>query len=175
MTLNIRNLFKSQETETPTIGTDLHVPFEENNLAKKAGAKWDPQKKSWYAPAGSNLDKFRKWMIVEHQAKFNFKADSFFIAEAHGRCWSCSKNSRFISIGFYPGFLENKSNIATPRWVSKDIKALLYYVIKISDSASHYIQSLSNRYKIGYSHTAKKYYWMNHCDHCNAKQGDWHV
>lgn len=75
MTLNIRNLFKSQETETPTIGTDLHVPFEENNLAKKAGAKWDPQKKSWYAPAGSNLDKFRKWMIVEHQAKFNFKAD----------------------------------------------------------------------------------------------------
>lgn len=43
----------------------LEVPFSEKEAAKAAGAKWDGQKKSWYAPEGSDLTQLEKWMPTE--------------------------------------------------------------------------------------------------------------
>lgn len=31
---------------------DLHVPFDEKDEAKLLGARWDPQDRRWYVPAG---------------------------------------------------------------------------------------------------------------------------
>ncbi|UOO77936.1 DUF5710 domain-containing protein [Neisseria sp. Dent CA1/247] len=36
-------------------GTYLNVPYEQRELAKKHGAKWNPDKKKWYLPAGVDL------------------------------------------------------------------------------------------------------------------------
>jgi len=42
--------------------TDLEVPFSEKDQAKALGARWDPQKRVWYAPADYNLGAFAKWL-----------------------------------------------------------------------------------------------------------------
>ncbi len=42
--------------------TYLNVPFAQKDAAKALGAKWDPAKKRWYAPA--NMDPaFAKWQV----------------------------------------------------------------------------------------------------------------
>lgn len=47
---------------TPSRGkTFLTVPYKEKEQAKKLGAKWDGKAKSWYAPEGSDLEKFIQW------------------------------------------------------------------------------------------------------------------
>ena len=38
-------------------GTYLNVPFEQRELAKKFGAKWNPDKKQWYMPPGVDIPK----------------------------------------------------------------------------------------------------------------------
>lgn len=38
-------------------GTYLNVPFEQRELAKRHGAKWNPNKKQWYIPPGVELPK----------------------------------------------------------------------------------------------------------------------
>ena len=38
-------------------GTYLNVPFEQRELAKKFGAKWNPDKKQWYMPPGVDVPK----------------------------------------------------------------------------------------------------------------------
>ena len=43
--------------------TYLSVDFEENEAAKRAGAKWDNEAKSWYAPAGASKEKLRPWTV----------------------------------------------------------------------------------------------------------------
>lgn len=48
-----------QNTKT---GTRLDVPYSEKNAAKQLGAKWNSTKKFWYAPAGSDLSKFKRWL-----------------------------------------------------------------------------------------------------------------
>ena len=40
----------------------LDVPYSSKNEAKELGAKWDKEQKAWYAPAGSDLTKFDKWL-----------------------------------------------------------------------------------------------------------------
>lgn len=47
----------------------LDVPYEEKELAKASGAKWDWKEKRWYAPAGVDLDEtgLARWIEREEQ------------------------------------------------------------------------------------------------------------
>ena len=48
--------------------TFLEVQFAEREAAKEAGAKWDSREKRWYAPKGSDLDKFTVWLPAQSVA-----------------------------------------------------------------------------------------------------------
>ena len=41
--------------------TYLNVPYAQKDAAKALGAKWDPAKKRWYAPADKDTSLFSKW------------------------------------------------------------------------------------------------------------------
>lgn len=58
------------ETEAKTMSQNdpsgkhyLAVPYAEKNEAKDAGARWDKDAKSWYAPPGADLDKLARWSL----------------------------------------------------------------------------------------------------------------
>jgi hypothetical protein len=40
---------------------DLNVPYEEKDAAKALGARWDPTRRTWYVPAGVDINKFARW------------------------------------------------------------------------------------------------------------------
>jgi hypothetical protein len=41
----------------------LNVPYAEKDAAKALGAKWDPAKKTWYAPEGLVMKDFSQWIV----------------------------------------------------------------------------------------------------------------
>lgn len=43
----------------------LAVPFIQKNQARALGAKWEPAEKSWYAPAGVDLEPFQQWLTKQ--------------------------------------------------------------------------------------------------------------
>jgi putative DNA primase/helicase len=51
-----------EATRTRTL---IAVPFTEKDEAKALGAKWDRRARSWYVPAGADLEPFAKWRGVE--------------------------------------------------------------------------------------------------------------
>ena len=53
---------EAQQKRQKTQRVYLAVPFSEKNRAKALGARWDGDQKSWYAPAGSELAPFARWM-----------------------------------------------------------------------------------------------------------------
>jgi antirestriction protein ArdC/phage/plasmid primase-like uncharacterized protein/ribosomal protein S18 acetylase RimI-like enzyme len=57
------------KTDTFTEKTYLAVPFKQKDLAKKAGAKWDKEKKAWFAPVGANKENLRDWRIENKEIK----------------------------------------------------------------------------------------------------------
>jgi hypothetical protein len=42
--------------------TNLNVPFEQKDEAKRAGARWDAARKVWYVENLENLEPLLKWM-----------------------------------------------------------------------------------------------------------------
>lgn len=64
--------FPTSETEAPMSSGDtsassarrlpLYVPFDEIEQAKKAGARWDKAKRTWYAPPGGDMKPLARWM-----------------------------------------------------------------------------------------------------------------
>lgn len=50
------------QQQTAQEKTWLNVPYREKNEAKKHGARWDREAKSWYAPEGTNLAPLAKWL-----------------------------------------------------------------------------------------------------------------
>lgn len=57
------------ETEAKTMSKNdpsgrkyLAVPYREKDQAKEAGARWDKEAKSWYAPEGADMEKLGKWL-----------------------------------------------------------------------------------------------------------------
>jgi len=62
-------MHEKKTSQTFSKKTYLAVPYKEKDLAKKSGAKWDKEKKSWYAPEGSNMDKLKDWTIDNQEIK----------------------------------------------------------------------------------------------------------
>jgi len=48
----------------------LDVPFEDKDLVKELGAKWDRAGKSWYVPDGSDPNTFKTW-VQNHEASLD--------------------------------------------------------------------------------------------------------
>ncbi len=39
----------------------INCPYDEKDLAKALGAKWDKDERKWYVPKGVDKDKFKRW------------------------------------------------------------------------------------------------------------------
>lgn len=52
----------------PPGATLISVPFAEKDAAKKLGARWDAQRRSWYVPPGTDVSLFRRWRTDEADA-----------------------------------------------------------------------------------------------------------
>jgi len=42
----------------------LNVPYDEKEIAKRRGARWDPEKKIWYVINPERPDLFLDWMTI---------------------------------------------------------------------------------------------------------------
>jgi hypothetical protein len=42
--------------------TKLNVPYAEKDEARRLGARWNAELKTWYVPPGSTLTPFERWL-----------------------------------------------------------------------------------------------------------------
>lgn len=49
--------------------TKLNVPYAEKDEARRLGARWNAELKTWYVPSGGTLTTFERWL-----PKFEMKA-----------------------------------------------------------------------------------------------------
>lgn len=161
--------------------TDLNVPFHEKDEAKKLGARWDNAKKVWYVPDGIDVDPFQKWLPAELYP--NIHAAAYFIAESQRACWKCSRSSRVFAFLICDGLIfHNREGYAawlkspeTSQWNKDDTQIAIYYITHLAKTAQAQIKSLTRHYYPDFSQTIGSSYWMNHCEWCEAKQGDFEL
>lgn len=167
---------------------DLEVPYQEKELAKALGARWDARRKVWYVINLDDLTPFAKWL--PQPARLNHRADSYVLLESRRDCWKCERPTRVFGFAIPSGHEQlekSQPDLESPgdddydaclegldamHWVAQDAPAVLSYLIHICDAALSRMHSLTMRYRKDLSGVTGTRYFMNHCEHCDAKLGD---
>jgi hypothetical protein len=151
---------------------DLQVPMTEKDAAKHLGARWDPQNKTWYVPNGVDAKPLQKWIAVPESP--NIRAEQWYLATAIRECWRCHVSSRVYGIVLPEGHevwvVEDDPN--DDSWERSELPTILSYVADVAQPIANCLRAIAPRYRIDYSQTTQSFYWMNHCEHCEAKLGD---
>lgn len=151
---------------------DLKVPFHEKDEARALGARWDPQRRVWYVPDNVDSSRLRKWIPASESP--NVRAASYFLADATRSCWRCSSLTRVFGIILPAGYevLEVDDDGADDRWEPADEPTLLSYITSLADPIPARLSRLAPLYRVDFSQTTLSFYWMNHCEQCGVKLGD---
>lgn len=99
----------------------LNVPYDEKNYAKKLGAKWDKEKKKWYAPIYEE-EKFSRWLDNKNKQKNNKILQQ---KNKNGCCKNCGKFNDNHIYSDYCDFCKNDQK-ALKLEINKYIKKRSY-------------------------------------------------
>lgn len=97
---NLESVQKNENTDSKQ-KILLSVPFEEKDLAKELGAKFDRETKSWYVPEGKDLEPFERWKPTLQHEKMWIKAPYEMHEQikelgakydANAKCWYVPEN-----------------------------------------------------------------------------------
>ena len=138
----------------------LDVPYDEKDLAKANGAKWNPNEKTWFTDDMTKLSLLSKWLV-----KHNVICENLYILKMSRLCWKCKKETYVVCLGSDRSF-SKESNYQ----MNTNIQLFSYVEsmpIILGDYMKHYFA-----YYPSFSKTIDRTYYVNHCNHCGVIQGD---
>lgn len=158
---------------------NLKVPFAEKDEAKSLGARWDKDLKTWYVPDGVDASLFAKWLhapvAISNEPKYAIHSPHYFIACSHTACWKCGEQTKvfaFILPEEHQEYVFPEFEGEEGYWSRYQAIGTMSNVIGLEISVWKRLQTFTQLYKPAYSRQAGGRYFMNHCEHCNATQGD---
>lgn len=155
---------------------DLIVPFAQKDEAKRMGARWDGDRKVWYAPENVDISALAQWLPSEPD--INVRSESYFIAQSTKPCWRCHDSTKvygFVLPAGHEALMVDEEDDERDAWYRYDQPTIVHYVTDLLPSVAARIGAHSGHYRIDFSKTTQSSYWMNHCEQCGIKQGDFEM
>lgn len=137
----------------------LNVPYEEKDIAKSRGAKWNPGLKSWYIDDIGKIGGVLKWL-----GRCNIICETLYLLKKRQICWKCRKNIEVYMLA------TDKSYAQEDGFRCNDNIQLLTYIEEMPSALSGYLKK--NLYYPSFSATVGGQYYINHCGCCKSIQGD---
>ena len=150
----------------------INVPYKEKEEAKSKGACWDTENKTWYVPENKDYNDFIKWIDTEKITIIAKKP--FYLAVNKRNCWKCAGSTKVVALSsnhFYEFDYVDDDDL-NQEWVERDYFTFFSMPDNIEKEIIELIQKKYPFYKYGYSKTVEGKYIANHCQNCNALQGD---
>lgn len=161
---------------------NLQVPFSQKDEAKALGARWDPVQKTWYISTEMNPDPFMCWLPQSQPIsnldypEYSVRAPHYFIIKSQTGCWRCKEITSVFSFLLPPEYEYYESDAEDiGYWISPGVFSITSMVDGLAVSVISHMQKMTKKYRIAYSKKAGVRYYMNHCEHCNATQGDFYL
>ena len=152
---------------------DLQVPYADNAIAQRLGARWDPGRRVWFVPENRDASPFARWLAPAQPP--NVRASSFLIATATLNCWRCRGASRIHGFALPPGHetLDVEDASGEESWESNDEPTFLCYLDFASPDAIEAMRRRTCCYRYTYRRRTQTFYWANSCEFCGTKLGDY--
>lgn len=167
---------------------DLSVPYSQKDEAKSLGARWDPQDKVWYVPDGAEVGPLARWLPLsedselEPEPEFQVRSPYYYVVESLSDCWKCNALTRVFSFKLpeeheaFQHIEDDEEEFALSKnlgeWQSHGYRGTASNISSLSPPVVRQILRFTESFRLTYSKTAGIRYFMNHCQHCGAKLGD---
>jgi hypothetical protein len=170
------------KTTKPAI--ELNVPFSQKDEAKKLGARWNPDSKKWFIPDGISDLPFQRWIEKNNPRQDTRPATQTMFAPvwlltSYENCYCCHKNSSVFAITSqaiedYDVGDENDVHYQTHR-ADKNHYVSISNLEQVDERIGQYLAKAAPNYRMDFSKTQHARVYMNHCEHCQAKLGDFYM
>jgi hypothetical protein len=107
-------------------------------------------------------------MQVQGADDVNVRSESCLLGLSVVPCWRCKQPTSVYCLGLAAGHERHLED----QWVSVETGALLFYVEYLNAEVALVVRELSPQYRLDYSTTINRDYWVNHCQHCGVLQED---
>ncbi len=101
-----------------------------------------------------------------------FVCQAVFLLAAPGDCWTCDRPMRFFALMALPPFGLTGDQL---EFEADDVPMLREITVMPSAITPVISSRAGILWRPDYSRTSGQRYWMNHCEHCDATQGDFFV
>lgn len=119
-----------------------------------------------------NIDLENMFEKKESSLLNEYDISNYYIANRITECWACGKNTNVWGIVLLPKEPYTTVQRAKKSYKNENYPAFIIYVEKLANSVTNEINKYTKHYKQDYSKMANTTYFINHCEHCNAKIGD---
>jgi Domain of unknown function (DUF5710) len=167
---------------------ELNVPFAQKDEAKSLGAKWNPELKKWFVPAGVSPDSFSKWMpptaapiaTKTEEAYHQTLIAPVWLLESKETCYKCHSVSKVFSITSQ-SIIDYDFDDDGEVYYSRQDRAeendhlSMSNLEMVDDRIAKALAREAPNYRFDFSKTQGARLYMNHCEHCGAKLGDFYM
>lgn len=184
MAANLVNRIFGEEPRKSTKQTiELNVPFAQKEEAKKLGARWNPERKKWFVPEGVSEMPFKRWIENVPKPSARPATQTMFaplwLMTSKESCYRCHKNSVVFAITSqaiedYDIGDENDVHYQMHR-TDKNHYVSISNLEHVDERIGQYLARAVPNYRIDYSKTQNARVYMNHCEHCQTKLGDFYM
>ena len=144
----------------------LNVPYEQKDEAKSMYARWNSEKKKWYATNPKFYFRFSRWIegatVVQNKV---------YLAKCPKTCWKCKKETPVYTFAVRSedliDIIHNETNIEAA--IGYDVVFIPIHLKLPKDIKKYLVEYTSCKDK--YSKTVQATYFANVCVHCDALQG----
>lgn len=153
----------------------LDVPYEEKEIVKFLGAKWNNNLKKWYISAKQDYPTFRKWILKSNvESVKTIICDYIYILEGKRKCYKCKKETKVITFAA-DQLLTFWNTQGDTQDFGMGIERELFLLPHFNPMPEKLLEFMQERYnyKNTYSNTRKESYLANRCQYCDALQGDY--
>lgn len=151
---------------------DLRVPFEDKDLVKRLGGRWDADARVWYVPDGVDATHFGRWLAAE--SDINVRASSFLIARSDSTCTKCGRRSPvygfILPVGHETLYIGDEPE--EDCWEVNDEPTLLSHISYLSPTVAALMADITRFYRLAPHLLRREFYHSNFCEHCVARFDD---
>jgi len=171
------NLFGRIHEEDPGYLTLERTPLllskSEASIATAGRAVWLDDPGGWFVTDKSDVNSLLQWMP-------QYVAPYFFLASNKQLCWKCDRSTEVFCLSSKGGYLnrcwpdddEDGEEAAQPVWSIADCGTFIGNLTLVNGRVKRFLSENCRNYRLDFSKMAESNYFMNHCDHCDAKFGD---
>lgn len=108
----------------------------------------------------------------------NIRAASYHLVTTARACWRCGVSTPvygFVLPAGHEVLQLDEDDAALDYWESADYPSLLSYIGYLTPPVVARISARAPHYRLRFSTTTALRYWMNGCEHCGAKLGDFFI